>query len=70
MPPECREAPSREWDLEWEKKLDMKESIMLSKMNSVPNLNGHSLLSRKELRRGYRKMASAAKVYWSQGNNT
>ena len=69
VPPECREAPSREWDSEWEKKLDMKEDVMLSIMNSAPNLNGHTLLSRKELRRGYRKMASAAKVYWSQGNH-
>lgn len=70
VPPECREAPSRKWDPKWEKKLDMKEEIMLNIMNSAPNLDGRSLLSRKELRRGYRKMASAAKVYWSQGNNT
>ena len=69
VPPECREAPSRKWDPEWEKKLDMKEDIMLNIMNSVPNLGGHSLLSRKELRRGYRKMASAAKVYWFQDDH-
>lgn len=62
----CKEAPPRMWDSEWEKKLDMKEQILPTIIASSPNLFSEYGLSKKEIRRGCQRMATAAKVYWAQ----
>ena len=62
----CKEAPPRKWDSEWEKKLDVKEQILPTIIASFPNLSSEYGLSKKEIRKGCQRMATAAKVYWTQ----
>jgi len=62
----CREAPPRKWDIEWEKKLNLKDQILPTAISLSPKLNAETELSKKEIRRGCQRMATAAKVYWTQ----
>ncbi len=65
IPLVCREAPSREHDSKWEEKLDLKEQL-LPVFSSGKGQESECSLSNKELRRGYRQMATAAKAYWAK----
>lgn len=62
----CKEAPPRQQDSEWEDKLNIKADIM----DQIAKIDGDILkrneISRKELRKGCQRMASAAQVYWEQ----
>lgn len=60
----CKDCIPRVWSLEWERKLNLAESIMPKIIKDGKNDLGQSI-SKKDLRRGYRRMASAAKVYWT-----
>lgn len=63
----CKEAPPRFWDADWEKKLDQKGLIL----SQIAELTPHILsdygkgITRKELRKGCQRMATATKVYWT-----
>lgn len=62
----CKDAPSRKWDSEWEKKLDTLEKILPDIISSRPDLQAQYGLTKKEIRKGCHRMATAAKVYWAQ----
>lgn len=62
----CKDAPPRKWDSEWEKKLDMLEQILPIVITSKPELQAQYGLTKKEIRKGCQRMATAAKVYWAQ----
>ena len=62
----CKDALPRKWDSEWEKKLDMLEQILPTVITSKPELQAQYGLTKKEIRKGCQRMATAAKVYWAQ----
>ena len=62
----CKDAPPRKWDSEWEKKLDTLEQILPDIITSKPDLQAQYGLTKKEIRKGCHRMATAAKVYWTQ----
>ena len=62
----CKEAPPRKWQKEWENKLEMKEYILPDLAAKRPNLFAEYGISKKEIKRGCQRMATAARLYWSQ----
>lgn len=62
----CKEAPPRSWDREWENKLNIKADIMSEVFKMSPELRSKNGITSKELRRGCKRMASAAMAYWHQ----
>ena len=66
IPFACREAAPRKWEQGWEDKLNQKEEIMMGIMNVSPENFFDIGIAKKELRRGYRRMASAAQIYWKK----
>ena len=62
----CKEAPPRKWDIKWEEKLNMKDQILPTVINLSSKLSSEYGLSKKEIKRGCQRMATAAKVYWTQ----
>lgn len=64
----CREAAPRQWDIEWEKKFDTKVQIFPAIARTSPRSFAQYNLSPKELRKGCERMATAAKVYWTQSS--
>lgn len=61
----CREAVPRLWDSRWENKLTIKADVMTEILKVSPQLLDEYKITKKELRRGCQRMASAAKVYWT-----
>lgn len=64
----CKEAAPRQWDGEWAKKFDTKVQILPAIAKTSHNLLYKNNLTVKELRRGCQRMASAAKLYWTQSS--
>lgn len=64
----CKEAATRQWDSEWEKKFDTKVQILPAIAKTSPHIFAQYNLTPKELRRGCQRMATAAKVYWTQSS--
>lgn len=65
IPFTCREAVSRQWDEGWERKLNIKEQVIMAIMREKPQIMADSGLTKKDLKLGYRRMASVAKNYWN-----
>ena len=65
IPFACREAAPRKWEKEWEEKLLIKPQIMSKIIEIDPQMLINIGLSKKDLIRGYRKMASMAQIYWN-----
>lgn len=65
IPFSCREAAPRKWEKEWEEKLLIKPQIMSKIIEIDPQMLINIGLSKKDLIRGYRKMASMAQIYWN-----
>lgn len=65
IPFSCREAAPRKWEKEWEEKLLIKPQIMSKIIEIDPQILINIGLSKKDLIRGYRKMASMAQIYWN-----
>lgn len=57
----CREAVPRKWEMEWERKLNIKQQVMSEFVKVDPD----SGLTKKDLKLGYRRMALVAKKYWN-----
>lgn len=57
----CREAVPRKWQMEWERKLNINKQVMSEFVKIDPD----SGLTKKDLKLGYRRMASVAKKYWN-----
>lgn len=66
IPFTCREAVPRKWEMEWESKLNLKEQIMMEVFKMNPKSLADIGLSKKDLKRGYRRMALAAHNYWNE----
>lgn len=60
----CREAAPRKWEKGWEQKLHIKEGIMMTIYHTDVEAVDKTGFTKKELRRGYRKMATFADIYW------
>lgn len=65
IPFACREAAPRKWEKEWEEKFLIKPQIMSKIIEIDPQMLINIGLSKKDLIRGYRKMASMAQIYWN-----
>ena len=65
IPFACREAAPRKWEKEWEEKLLIKPQIMSKIIEIDPQMLINIGLSKKDLIRGYRKMASMAQIHWN-----
>lgn len=65
IPFTCREAVPRKWEAEWERKLNFKEQVIMAFMRDDPKMMADSGLTKKDLKLGYRRMASVAKNYWN-----
>lgn len=65
IPFTCREAVPRQWDEGWERKLNIKEQVIMTIMREKPEITADSGLTKKDLKLGYRRMASVAKYYWN-----
>ena len=65
IPFACREAAPRKWEKEWEEKLLNKHQIKSKIIEIDPQMLINIGLSKKDLIRGYRKMASMAQIYWN-----
>lgn len=65
IPFACREAAPRKWEKEWEEKFLIKPQIMSKIIEIDPQMLINIGLSKKDLLRGYRKMASMAQIYWN-----
>lgn len=65
IPFTCREAVPRKWEAEWERKLNFKEQVIMTFMRDNPKMMADSGLTKKDLKLGYRRMASVAKNYWN-----
>ena len=63
IPFTCREAVPRQWDEGWERKLNIKEQVIMTIMREKPEITADSGLTKKDLKLGYRRMASVAKYY-------
>ena len=55
----------RKWEAEWERKLNFKEQVIMAFMRDDPKMMADSGLTKKDLKLGYRRMASVAKYYWN-----
>ena len=55
----------RQWDEGWERKLNIKEQVIMAIMREKPQIMADSGLTKKDLKLGYRRMASVAKNYWN-----
>lgn len=66
IPFTCREAVPRKWEMEWERKLNLKEQIMMEVFKAYPKSLADIGLSKKDLKRGYRRMALVAHSYWNE----
>ena len=62
----CKEAPPRTKDRKWEEKLNMKADLLVDLSKAFPQILTDNKVSRKELRRGCQRMASATSAYWNQ----
>ena len=51
---------SRKWQMEWERKLNINKQVMSEFVKIDPD----SGLTKKDLKLGYKRMASVAKKYW------
>lgn len=65
IPFTCREAIPRQWDEGWERKLNIKEQVIMTIMREKPEIMADSGFTKKDLKLGYRRMASVAKNYWN-----
>lgn len=68
IPFTCREAIPRKWEMEWENKLNIKEQIMMEIFKMNPKSLDDIGLPKKDLKRGYRRMALVAHNYWNKNN--
>lgn len=64
IPHPCKEAVPRIWEKEWEEKLNMKATMMSQIAGYQPDMIKKLGLTKKEFRKGFEKMAKAAKKYW------
>lgn len=64
IPFSCREAVPRKWDENWEEKLYTKVDVLPQIISQTPGSLKRINLTKKELKKGYEKMAKAAKKYW------
>ena len=64
VPFPCREAVPRIWEKEWEEKLKIKISLMDRLIEREPFMLERIGLTKKELRKGFKKMLEAAKWCW------
>ena len=62
----CKEAPPRKWDYKYEQQLNQRSEVLDMVFRASPQTFASYKITGKELRRGCKRMASAAKVYWSQ----